>query len=173
MKLWLHKIELIVDKLIPYSLIILLFVIIGEIFFQEEIEPYAIFVEIIDNAIVFIFVLDLIFKYMRIRNFPNFMKKYWLEVIAVFPAFLILRLLERFVPVASLGETVQASLHETLEIEKEGKILVREIESTGKEASRLRYFSRFIRPIARIPRFLKAFSFYEKPTGRHHPHERK
>src|SRR3989338_8176599 len=120
MKPWLHKIELIADKLIPYSLIILLFIIIGEFFFHEKIEPYAIFAEIIDNAIILIFVLDLIFKYVRIRNFPNFMRKYWLEVIAVFPAFLILRLLERFVPVASLGETLQASLHETLEVEKEG-----------------------------------------------------
>ena len=173
MKPWLHKVELIVDKLIPYSLIILLFIIIGEIFFHEKIEPYAIFAGVIDNVIVFIFVLDLIFKYIRIRNFPNFMKRYWLEVIAVFPAFLILRLLERFIPVASLGETVQASLHETLEIEKEGKILVREIEGAGKEASRVRYFSRFLRPVARIPRFFKAFSFYEKPTGRHHPNEKK
>ena len=171
MKPWLHKIELIVDKIIPYSLIMLLFIIIGEIFFHEEIEPYVIFVGVIDNAIVFIFVLDLVFKYMRIRNFPNFMRKYWLEVIAVFPAFLVLRLIEEFVSIANLGETLQASLHETLEIEREGKVLVREIEGAGKEASRMRYFSRFIRPIARLPRFLKAFSFYEKPTGRHHPHE--
>lgn len=173
MKPWLHKVERIVDTSIPYLLVILFFVIIGEIFFQNEIKPYGIFVGIVDNFIILIFVLDLIFKYMRIRNFPNFFRKYWLEIIAAFPAFLILRLFERFIPVASLGETVQASLHETIQIEREGKLLAREIESMEKEASRLRYFSRFLRPIARVPRFLKAFSFYEKPTGRHHPHERK
>ena len=82
MKPWLHKIELIVDKLIPYSLIILLFIIIGEIFFHEEIEPYGVFVNIVDNTIIAIFVLDLIFKYVRMSNFPNFLRKYWLEIIA-------------------------------------------------------------------------------------------
>ena len=171
MKEWLHKIELIVDKSIPYCLILLFFVIIGEIFFKYKVEPYHAYISAIDDIIIFIFILDLVFKYIRTMNFPKFLRKYWLEVIAVFPAFLILRLIEEFVSIANLGETLQASLHETLEIEKEGKVLVREIESGGKEASRLRYFSRFIRPIARLPRFLKAFSFYEKPTGRHHPHE--
>ncbi len=173
MKKWLHKIELIVDKVIPYCLILLLFVIIGQIFFGHEIEPYHAYVSIIDGVIIFIFVLDLIFKYVRIRKFPKFFRKYWLEIIAVFPAFLVLRLIEGFVTIANLGGTIQSSIHEVLEIEKEGKILVREIERTGKEASRLRYFSRFIRPIARFPRFLKAFSFYEKPTGGHHPYERR
>ena len=171
MKEWLHKIELIVDKSIPYCLILLFFVIIGEIFFKYKVEPYHAYISASDDIIIFIFILDLVFKYIRTRNFPKFLRKYWLEVIAVFPAFLILRLIEEFVSIANLGETLQASLHETLEMEKEGKVLVREIESGGKEASRLRYFSRFIRPIARLPRFLKAFSFYEKPTGRHHPHE--
>ena len=56
---------------------------------------------------------------MRTRNFPNFFKKYWLEIIAVFPAFLILRLVEKLAPIAGFGETLQASLHETMEIEKE------------------------------------------------------
>jgi len=173
MKQWLHKIELLVDKAIPYCLILLFFIIIGEIFFGHEIEPYSFYVSAIDGVIISIFILDLLFKYLRIKAFPKFFMKYWLEVIAVFPAFLILRLIEEFVSIANLGETLQASLHETLEVEKEGKVLVREIESAGKEASRLRYFSRFIRPIARLPRFLKAFSFYEKPTGRHYHHKQK
>ena len=172
MKAWMHKIELVVDKIIPYSLILLLSIIIGEIFFGHEIEPYHAFVSVIDGVIIFIFILDLIFKYIRIKKFPKFFKKYWLEIIAVFPVFLVLRIIEEFVTIANLGGTIQASIHEALEIEKGGKLLVREIEGTGKEVSRLRYFSRFIRPIARSPRFLKSFSFYEKPTGRHHPYEK-
>lgn len=173
MKLWMHKVELFVDKIIPYSLVLLLFMIIGEIFFGHKIEPYSFYVSVIDGTIILIFILDLIFKYVRIRSFPKFFRKYWLEIIAVFPAFLILRLIEEFASVARLGETVQSSIHEALAIEKEGAVLVREIERGGKGVSRLRYFSRFIRPIARFPRFLKAFSFYEKPTGKHHPFERK
>ncbi|MDP7244039.1 MAG: hypothetical protein QF568_01710 [Flavobacteriales bacterium] len=173
MKPWLHKIELLVDRIIPYTLILLLFLIIGQIFFGHEIEPYHIYVSIIDGFIILIFVLDLIFKYIRTRNFPKFLRKYWLEVIAVFPAFLVLRLLEEFVAIANLGETAQTYFREALEVEKEGKVLVREIERSGKEVSRLRFFSRFIRPLARSPRFLKAFSFYEKPTGKHHGYEKR
>ena len=180
MKRWLHKIELRVDKSIPYLLVLLFFVIIGEIFFAHEIEPYRVFVSIIDGFIIFIFVIDLIFKYVRIRNFPKFFRSYWLEIIAVFPAFLVLRLAEEFIIIAklgetfeSVGETAQSALHEVVGVEKEGKILMREAERIGPGVSRLRYYHRFIRPLARFPRFLKAFSFYEKPTGRHHSYEEK
>jgi len=180
MKRWLHKVELLVDKIIPYSLVLLFFVIIGEIFFSEKIEPYSFYVSVIDGFIIFIFVVDLIFKYVRIRNFPKFFRSYWLEIIAVFPAFLVLRLAEEFIIIAklgetfeSVGETAQSALHEVVGIEKEGKILMREAERIGPGVSRLRYFHRFVRPLARFPRFLKAFSFYEKPTGRHHSYEGK
>jgi len=33
----------------------------------------------------------------------------------------------------------------------------------GTSASRLHYFARFVKPLARLPRFLKAFKFYERP----------
>jgi len=178
MKRWLHKIELLVDKIIPYSLVLLFFLIIGEIFYADIIEPYRIYVSITDGFIIFIFVIDLIFKYVRIRNFPKFFKSYWLEIIAVFPAFLVLRVVEEFVILVDLGETMQtvggtaqSALHETLGIEKEGKILMGEVERTGRGISRFRYYHKFIRPLARFPRFLMAFSFYEKPTGRHHSYE--
>ena len=52
MKRWLHKIELLVDKIIPYSLFLLFFVIIGEIFFAHEIEPYHVFVSVLDGLIL-------------------------------------------------------------------------------------------------------------------------
>jgi len=162
MKRWLHKVELLVDKIIPYSLVLLLFVIIGEIFFSEKIEPYSFYVSIIDGFIIFIFIIDLIFKYVRIRNFPKFFRSYWLEIIAIFPAFLVLRLVEEFAIIVKLEESIGIS-QDVIEVGE------RTIPRTG----RLRYFSRFIRPLARLPRFLKAFSFYEKPTGRHHSYEKK
>jgi hypothetical protein len=172
MKRWLHKIEVIVDKSIPYLLILLLVLIVGEIWFGHEIEPYRIIVSLVDGAIIFIFVLDLIFKYMRIKKFPKFFRKYWFEIIAVFPAFLVLRIIEEFAYIAGLGEAMRASLPQVLKIQKEGKVLVGEIERTRLGISRLRYFSRFARPLSRFPRFFEAFSFYEKPTGRHHPGEK-
>jgi len=162
MKSWLHKIELIVDKIIPYSLILLLFVIIGEIFFSHEIEPYSFYVSIIDGFIIFIFVVDLTFKYVRTKTIPKFFRKYWLEIIAIFPAFLVLRVVEEFAIIVNLEESILVS-QEVIEVG----------ERTIPRTSRIHYFSRFIRPLARFPRFLKAFSFYEKPTGRHHKYEGK
>ena len=151
----LRKLEITVDKLIPYLLLMLLFLIIVEIFFSHKIESYSIYVSRIDGIIITIFVLDLSFKFTHSKNIPNFLKKYWLEIIAVFPAFLVVRVVEEFVTIANLGETISIS-QEALEIG----------EKTAIKTSRLHYFSRFIRPLARFPRFLKAFNFYEKPTNR-------
>lgn len=155
MKLWLHKIELGIDKIIPYSLIILFFLIIGGLFFEHEIEPYEKYVSVIDSIIIFIFVLDLMFKYVRVKDIPKFFKRYWLEIIAIFPAFLVLRIVEEFAIIVNLEESIVAS-QEVIELG----------ERTIPRTSRLRYFSRFLKPLARFPRFLKAFSFYENPS--HH-----
>jgi len=152
MKKWISKIEVIVDRAIPYALIILLFVIIGEVFYAEKLHAYQIFVSIIDGIILTIFFVDLVFKYMRTKNIPDFLKKYWLEIIAVFPAFLVVRVIEEFVIIVNLEETFILS-QEALEVEARA----------GSKASRLHYFARFVRPLSRLPRFLKAFRFYKKP----------
>lgn len=156
MKPWMHKIELIVDKLIPYSLILLILVVVVEIFFYTEVVPYQPYISFIDGIIVGIFIVDLAFKYMRSRNIPEFLRKNWLDIIAVFPTFLIVRLIEEFVVIARLEDAIGIS-QEVIEVG----------ERLPPGASRMRYFARFIRPIARLPRFLKAFSFYERP-GKHH-----
>ena len=171
MKPWLHKVELVVDKSIPYLLIVLLFLIIGEIFYAHQIEPYGFFVSVVDNVVILVFIIDLAFKYMRARYFPDFFRKHWLEIIAVLPASLFVRLIERLIPVSTF-EVSQSVLHEATEIKREEKLIVMEIEKAG-QISRTRYFLRFIRPLARLPRFIKAFSFYEKPTGKHYFHEKK
>ncbi len=166
MKPWLHRVEVIVDKSIPYILVILLFLIIGEIFYSDKIEPYGFFVSVVDNVVILIFMVDLTFKYMRTRYFPDFFRKHWLEIIAVLPASLFVRMIERFIPVSTF-EISQSILHEATEIKREEKLIVMEVEKAG-QISRTRYFLRFVRPLARLPRFAKAFSFYEKPI--HHQH---
>ena len=161
MKPWLHKVEVIVDKSIPYILVILLFLIIGEIFYAHQIEPYGFFVSVVDNIVILIFMIDLAFKYMRTRYFPDFFRKHWLEIIAVLPASLFVRLIERFIPVSTF-EISQSIVHEATEIKREEKLIAMEVEKAG-QISRTRYFLRFMRPLARLPRFVKAFSFYERP----------
>jgi len=153
MRKWLHKIEVVADRLIPYALVLLLFVIIGEIFFTEKIEPFSIYISVIDGMIITIFIVDLGFKYVRTKNIPKFFKKYWMEIIAVFPAFLVVRIVEEIIIFTNLEQTLILS-QEALEVEARA----------GTRASRLHYFSRFVKPLARLPRFLKAFKFYERPS---------
>tara|TARA_Y100000310_G_C20699991_1_gene828843 strand:+ start:1069 stop:1539 length:471 start_codon:yes stop_codon:yes gene_type:complete len=153
MKKWLHKIEVLADRAIPYALIVLLFVIFAEVLFPQVVEPYHLHISIIDGIVIGIFAVDLGFKYVRSKNIPQFFRKYWIEIIAVLPAFLVVRIVEEFMIIANLEETFILS-QEALEVEARA----------GTRASRLHYFARFVRPLARLPRFFKAFKFYERPN---------
>lgn len=197
MHLKLHKVELAIDAIIPYSLIVLLAVIILEFFYHDWVKAYNLQlpISVADNLIVGIFVADLAFKYRRVKNIPQFIRKYWLDIIAVFPFFLFFRVFGRFLRFFS-KETIESGqmiMHESLEVERgAAKLLSKSerlesgaakiIESAEKagKASRARYFARLLRPLARSPRLAKihqrlsnAFAFYEKPTGKHHPVENK
>jgi hypothetical protein len=195
MKKWMHKIEVIVDKAIPPCLIVLLVVIVLELGFKDFVEHHHLHPYILtaDYIIIAIFVVDLVFKYLRTKYIPTFLKSYWLDILAVFPFFLVFRVFElaagafSFV-ISETAQTAQAVLHEGLEVEKEGARLLREAEKFTKEGSRVAReaeklsklhrsarFMRFLRPILRLPRFFKAIPrmirFFEKPTGEHHVHE--
>jgi hypothetical protein len=182
MKKWMHKIEVIVDKLIPFCLVVLLFIIIIELGFEGLIEHYHLHIPIIiaDGFVVGVFVADLIFKYIRTRKIKEFARKYWLDILAVFPFFLIFRIVEVTAGAFSAAtiegtQTAQKIVHEGLEVEKEGVKIIKEAERFAK-LRRSERFARFIRPLLRIPRFLKALPkmmhFYERPTGGHHVHDK-
>jgi hypothetical protein len=175
MKKWMHKVEVVVDKLIPPMLVILLFLIIVELFFEEFAHHYEFWIILLDYIVIGVFVVDVIFKYIRIKPFKQFLKKSWLDIIAIFPFAIMFRLVEGFFELFAVSEIVkegQSVLHEAAHLEKEAGKIVKEVERAGK-AARTTRFARFIRPIARAPRFVKAFAFYEKPTGKHHPHEKR
>jgi len=188
MKRWIHKIEVIVDKAIAPCLIILLAVIIMEIGFGGMVETYNLQlpIEIADYTIIAIFTLDLVFKYMKVRHIPEFLKRYWLDIIAVFPFFLLFRFYELAAgllsPALSEGaQTAQQLLHEGTAVEKEGAMIVREAETIVKDAEKMlkteraAKFTRFLRPILRSPRLLKSAphttKFFSKPDGEHHERE--
>lgn len=195
MKRWMHKIEVVVDKLIPSCLVILLVIIIIELGFEGLVEHYSLHTPIMiaDGFVVGVFVADLIFKYIRTRKIKEFAKKYWLDILAVFPFFLVFRVFEAAAGAFSAAtmegtQTAQKILHEGLEVEKEGVKIIKEAERFAKQSNsianagalaRLRRserFARFLRPLFRIPRLLKALPkmmhFYEKPTGGHHVHDK-
>ena len=171
MKPWLHKAEIISDNIIPYLVLILLILIVLDIFYHEKILPYQNQILILDYFIVIAFIIDLSFKYYRVKDYKMFLKKYWLDIIAVFPFFLIFRLVEEIILLTRVSEGLAESqkvLHTGVEIgrisrevSEEARVL-REIQ----EASRLERTSligRIIRPVERLPRIWRMLHFYEKP----------
>ncbi|MBI2550574.1 hypothetical protein HYV83_05345 [Candidatus Woesearchaeota archaeon] len=173
MHIALHKTEVIVDRLIPPLLAGLLVVIVGELFFSHQFEWYKHYADWFDGLVILVFATDLSFKYSRIRKLPTFAKKYWLEIIATIPFFLIFRLFE-FFKLSDLLETSQAFAHEGVvaeRIEKEAAVIVKEAARAGEVSRTARMLNAF-RAISRFPRFIKAMPFFEKPTGQHHWHEK-
>ena len=174
MRPWLHRIEVVIDKIIPYLVLILLTLIIGEFTHYKLIEDNKDIVLIADYIIVGVFIIDLSFKYYRIKDYKKFIKKYWLDIIAVFPFFLIFRLVEELVIVfrvsSELGES-QKFLHTLIEITRvsreagEEQRVLREIQEASK-LERTTVLARIIRIGERIPRILKVFHFYERPYKR-------
>ena len=76
MKPLMRKIEHAVDKSIPYALLLLLVIIIGEIFFQEIAHHYEVVFTVIDGIVVGIFVVDLGFKFNKVRKVKPFVKRF-------------------------------------------------------------------------------------------------
>jgi len=179
MKKWLERLEYYVDRVIPYTLVVLVVLIVLEIFFHDELGPYILIVKILDYIIIAIFIVDLYFKYQRVKNFKLFLRKYWLDVIAVFPFFLVFRMFEEVLILSGgLKETFLTSqkvVHSGVEVEKigakfvetasrearvlqgierEGMQLIREAEQVGK-ISRTEAFARVFSPIERVTRISK------------------
>ena len=165
-----HFVEKLTDKLVWFAIIALMFIIVVELFFHDFADTYHTAILILDYIVIGIFIADLVFKYLRIRNIRKFLRSSWLDIIAIFPFFIFFRILEPFIFLTGISgeiKEIQLIFHESLEISKETSKIVKEIEATGK-LSRTRYLTSFFRAIGRSPRFLKAVAFYEQPTGKHH-----
>ena len=158
MKEFIHKIEVVVDKIIPLLLVVLLVIIVGEFGYHDFMEEHRLVIEILDGIVVFVFVLDLIFKYIRIKNFPKFLRASWIDILAIFPFFLLFRLFEGLIGLFGAGETVaraQQVVHVGVELEKEVGGALKEGERLAKESSRFGKLGEFVRPVARSFRFFK------------------
>lgn len=155
---FLKEVELVVDISIPYLLILLTFLIIIEFSLTGAAEKYSLFFDISHGVIIFIFVLDLIFKYQRTRTLKQFFTHYWLDILAVFPFYLVFRLFEQLTLLFRFSELAQESqkiLHEGLEIER---VVAKEAQEAEKGSKLL---PRFLRALQRSPRLLKARVFFK------------
>ena len=140
-------------------------------FFKNLAIKYHFWIDLIDWIIVSFFVADLVFKYLRVRIWPIFFKKYWLDILAVFPFFLFFRLFEELSKV--LGEVkelpvqVQKVVHLGLEL-REAR-LAEETLKISKEAeeisqvTRTERFARFLGGAEKVPELAKPIAFYEDP----------
>ncbi len=169
MKEWLRKLEVFVDKFIPYLLVLLIFIIVMELFFHDVAEQYRYHINLLDGFIVLVFILDLYFKYQQTKNVPKFVRKYWLEILAVFPFYLVFRFVETtlgFLEVSGVIKQGQNILHSGVEIEKEVAVIGREVveaEKLEKIGVRSRAIARTFRTVSRTPRLVAAAQFYEEP----------
>ncbi len=163
LKVWqwsqfLKEVELVVDISIPYLLILLTFFIIIEFSLTGAAEKYSFFFNVSHGFIIFIFVLDLIFKYQRTRTLKQFFTHYWLDILAVFPFYLVFRLFEQITILFRFSELAQESqkvLHESLEIEK---VVAKEAAEAEKGSKLL---PRLLRALQRSPRLLKVRVFFK------------
>jgi len=153
--IFLLKFERLTRKIIPYFIVLLLFIIIIENPFWSiiDLEPYSLEISIMDSVIVFFFVADLIFKWMKTRKIRKFLRLYWIDILAVFPFYLIFRAYSLFLGVAGITETAQEIVHETVLV-RESKAL--EEAKVGEEALKeAKPFSRILRASQRILRAMK------------------
>lgn len=145
---WLEDVEVLVDKAMPFMLILLTIIIAGEFFhWWEHVHD---FIYTLDNFIIAFFIIDLCFKWHRTQSVRKFFKLYWIDIIAVFPFYALFRLYEFF----ALEQT-QKVLHEAV-IVRETRLL-RELEAMKiAETARFARQGRLIRIIANGLRLLRA-----------------
>ncbi len=151
---FLEKIEHYNAKLITPALIVLLGVIIYELFLHVENHTIELIVKIADALVITIFVIDLIFLAHKAKSVKFFFKKYWLDVIAVFPFVLFFNLVNSIYRAAIATERIvlgQAILHETVEASRGARAFA----ESGK-------FVRWIRIVARVIRVVTKSHLFEK-----------
>ena len=148
----------ITDMLVGPALVIILVVILLEIFLPDIAHKYHTAIVVADYTAILIFVADLGFKFKRASEWEGFVKKYWLEIIAIMPGFIIFRVLETFFIVTSSLELSQDAIHLATRSERLA-VLTR-----SGELSRAARLERLTKGLTRSPRLAKAFSFYDEPS---------
>jgi hypothetical protein len=154
---FLHWLERAVDKSIPYFIVALGLVLIVDLTHLVDLHAYEPGPTVFDVIVTIVFVTDLVFKWFRTRKVLAFLRHYWIDIIAVFPFFLIFRVVAYVGEFFRAGEEAQRILHEAVLL-RETRLLreaqfAQRAESIVKEA---RAGSRLLRAIPRLFRLIKA-----------------
>ena len=157
-----RRIESAVDASIPYLLVALVLLTVIELFSPEIVEAHFNEIAFADNSIAIVFAADLLFKYSRSKNLPQFVKRNWIDILAVMPFYMMFRLLDEFLAASDLVNKGQQTIPLVIDVEREAAKDMREIKE-AKLVSRSERMLREIRILSRFPRLAKAAHFFEKP----------
>lgn len=161
---WLEKF---VEKLIPWLVLLLLLIILGEFssklnFFSwawiEKITAFFIahqkFIEALDRVIVAFFIADLYFNFFKKKTAWVFLKTSFFDILSVAPLGLLLRAFDigGAKPLIDLGMGVEKEAAKVIEAEQ--------IASRSAKAGEIAKAAR-LRAIARLPRFLRLYRISE------------
>ena len=151
MKKLLKEIDELVDHLVPFLVILLaVLLILGIAMPLERYEPWP---SIADSVIVACFLIELYFKWLHVRNVKKFVKFHWLDIIAVFPFYLLFRLYLFAAGFAQTVEEAQKTLHEVALLRTETVVKqLAEEEKLAREAKlvkELPFIERIMRTIQR------------------------
>lgn len=171
MKQFWQKFEHYNAKCIPYAIVVLLFVIVVELFYKDFAEHYSLYIHILDNLVLLIFIIDLVFLAIHARSVKFFFQRYWLDILAVIPVglmFTVVNSIYRAV-IISTSEIVvgQGLLHESIEARKG----IEALSKSEKVTKEVRVMTRGVRAITKS-RFFQELKFRHHHI-RKHPDDRK
>ena len=149
-----EKVEHYNARLITPALIALLGIIIYELFLHVENHAVELAFKIADALVITIFIIDLIFLAHKARSVKFFFKKYWLDIIAVFPFVLFFSFVNSVYRAVIATERLiigQAILHETVEATRGARALA----EGGKLARGIRIVARVLRLVTKSRLFTK------------------
>ncbi len=175
-----YEFEHFTDHIIPVLVVLLAVVLVLEnpfwtLVHLSEYEPW---IGIFDSVIVFFFVVDLVFKWFKTKNVRRFFKLYWIDIVAVFPFYLIFRAYSEAAAIFRAGEEIvesgQKVAHEAVLL-REARML-REAEEVTREAriaQETRVVGRGIRGVQRFLRMMKGrlYASHRALVAIHEQHE--
>lgn len=158
----LRGINKIVDKIMPYTLILLIIIIVVDLFLNVTNTKVLFIIEILDYTVITIFVIDLFFLFIKSRDIIFFFKNYWLDIIAVFPFGLLFRTADNVLRIGSEAEKIfvgQKVLHEVAYAEKFVKFASK-FEEASKIVRFLEEFAKFFRFIPKSINYIKRHELF-------------
>jgi len=158
MKPILRKLEVFFDRMITPALLALVVIVVADIFFTDLKYEYEMYFLYLDIFVISIFVGDLSFKFKRAANWKGFLRREWLEILAIIPFFWIFRLIESIVRV---GELLQEFIH----LIARGGRLVRFLAVFNLTASRHERFKKLLDKLNKNKRFEEAAEFFKPPPS--------